>query len=411
MTRAGDSRREELTVGTPDATHVADPARGSIDRNARLAAIVFALVVAGAAALYFVMGRHQWFFYDEWDFLAARSAWSLDDLFRPHNEHWSTLPILFYRAVWWAFGLHSYRPYQIGTIGVHLTVGVLLRIVMRRSGVSPWLATAAATLFVLLGSGRQDIIWAFQIGYVGSLAFGIGHLLLAVHDGPVDRRDYFGLALGLAGLMSSGIAVTMVVVVGVAVLLTRGWRVAALHTVPLGTLYLGWWLIVGNQGHIHRITGLDEALSFIWNGTSASFDAMGQLPGMGLALAAMLLVGLAVAFRSDPKSIRGRLAMPSAPVVRSRRVPRDQFGGTARARVLRRESLHAYRRGAHPAGSCRRSRCAGAALEDVSARCVRRDLDRCPGQHWRTLGQESLGRGVPDGARPAACAGGNGGTP
>ena len=236
-----------------------DSGQGSTDRNARPAAIVFGLVVAGAAALYFVMGRHQWFYYDEWDFLAGRSAWSLNDVFRPHNEHWTTLPILVYRALWWAVGLRSYRPYQAITIALHLTVGVLLRVVMRRAGVNAWIATAAASLFVLLGSGRQDILWAFQFGFVGSIAFGLVHLLLAVHDGPVDRRDYFGLVAGLAGLMCSGVAVTMVVVVGLAVLFTRGWRLAVLHTLPLGAVYVVWWLIVGHEGYTNRTAGLHAA--------------------------------------------------------------------------------------------------------------------------------------------------------
>lgn len=302
-------------VERSDDVPVAESGHGPTDRNAQPALIVFSLVVAGAAALYFVMGRHQWFYFDEWDFLAGRSARSLNDVFRPHNEHWTTLPILVYRALWWAVGLRSYRPYQAFTIALHLTVGVLLRVVMRRAGVSAWIATAAASLFVLLGSGRQDIFWAFQMGYVGSIAFGLVHLLLAVHDGPVDRRDYFGLAAGLAGLMCSGVAVTMVVVVGLAVLLTRGWRLAALHTLPLGAVYIVWWLIVGHEGYTNRAANLHQALSFVWNGTSATFAGLGQLPGVGVALGAVLVVGLVLAVRSDPKGLHGRLAMPGALLV------------------------------------------------------------------------------------------------
>ena len=47
-----------------------------------------------------------------------------------------------------------------------------------------------------------------------SLVFGVAQLLLADHDGPVDRRDWLALAAGLIGLMCSGIAVTMTIVVG-----------------------------------------------------------------------------------------------------------------------------------------------------------------------------------------------------
>ena len=90
-------------------------------------------------------------------------------------------------------------------------------------------------------SGRDpDILWPFQITYVGALVFGLTHLLLADHDGPFDRRDWLGLAAGAAGLMCSGVAIAMVVAVGVATLIRRGVRIAAVHTVPLGVAYVIW---------------------------------------------------------------------------------------------------------------------------------------------------------------------------
>ncbi|MBI2706537.1 MAG: hypothetical protein HYX32_14785 [Actinobacteria bacterium] len=49
-----------------------------------------------AVLLLFVWEPRQWFLVDEWDFLANRSATNLDDLFRDHNLHRSTLPILIY---------------------------------------------------------------------------------------------------------------------------------------------------------------------------------------------------------------------------------------------------------------------------------------------------------------------------
>src|SRR3954462_5852374 len=116
---------------------------------------------------------------------------------------------------------------------------------MRRAGVVPWIATAATTLFVFFGGGVADILWAFQIGFTGSLVFGLTHLLLADHDGPVDRRDAIGLLAGLAGLLCSGVAVTMTMVVGLTMLMRRGWRIALLHTVPLGAVYSLWWATIG----------------------------------------------------------------------------------------------------------------------------------------------------------------------
>ena len=107
--------------------------------------LAFVAVLVLAFPLLLILGSEQWFFLDEWDFLAGRAAFDLGDLFRPHNEHWSTVPILVYRLLWSAFGLTTYVPYQAVVVALHLTAAALLWFVMRRSGVHPWIATLAGT--------------------------------------------------------------------------------------------------------------------------------------------------------------------------------------------------------------------------------------------------------------------------
>ena len=46
--------------------------------------------------------------------------------------------------------------------------------------------------------GSQDIVWAFQIGFTGSLVFGLTQLLLCDHDGGLDWRDGLGVLAGIA---------------------------------------------------------------------------------------------------------------------------------------------------------------------------------------------------------------------
>ena len=168
------------------------------------------------------------------------------------NEHWSTLPILVYRTLWHFFGLRTYVPYQLITIVLHLTAAVLLRAVMRRAGVNPWIATAATSLFALFGAGDRDIVLAFQMAWGASLVLGLTHLILADHDGRIDRRDWLGLLAGAAGLLCSGVAVTMVFVVGLAALVRRGWRAALFHAAPLGLLYVGWWFAFARDRYSKR---------------------------------------------------------------------------------------------------------------------------------------------------------------
>jgi hypothetical protein len=280
------------------------------ERTARLALLVFAGVIAVAFILFLVFGHSQWFFLDDWDFLADRG---IGDVLRPHNEHWSTLPILVYRALWGVFGLRTYVPYQLIAILLHLTAAVLLRRVMRRAGVGPWTATAAASLFALFGYGYQNILFAFQMAWGASLVLGLTHLLLADHDGPIDRRDWLGLLAGVTGILCSGLAVTMTIVVGLAVLIRRGWRAALFHTAPLAMVYVIWWLAFARGEYSTAGGSVDLVVRFVVTGFASAFGEMGQLPGAGVALAIMLALGLVLAWHGlDRAQVRKRAAAPAA---------------------------------------------------------------------------------------------------
>ncbi|MGZ4692731.1 MAG: hypothetical protein ACXWA3_03800 [Acidimicrobiales bacterium] len=287
------------SVATPDAT-VDTPAPAQPPTRAPLVTFVVALVV-GAGVVLLGFGRHRWFALDDWDFLAHRSLGKVDDLFRPHNEHWSTVPVVAWRLVWAATGLHHYWAYQALVVTAHVVVIVLLRAVMRRAGVRPWTATLVALGLLLFGAGNQNIVWAFQIGFVGAMAFGLGHLLMVDHDGPIDRRDLIGLGLGLLAVMSSGIGVSMVVVAGVAALLRRGWRAAALHTVPLAVVYVVWLRVEDVRSTTNPLGAtlqgeVRAVVEFAITGIGATFGALASVRYLGFVLAGLLVVGLAVAW-------------------------------------------------------------------------------------------------------------------
>ena len=233
-----------------DAEAEADRRRAS--QTSRLALVVFVGIEVVALPLLLYLGRTRWFRYDDWDFLASRSATSLHDLFEAHAVHWSTLPILVYRSLWEVVGLRSYLPYQATSVVTHLVVAALVLAVMRRAGVRPWTATAVASLLVVYGAGEENVLWAFGVTFTAAIAFGLVQLILADHDGPLGRRDWIGLVAGVAGLMCSGVAVTMVIVVGLASLTRRGWRVAAFHTAPLAALYGAWYVVIGQGARTRK---------------------------------------------------------------------------------------------------------------------------------------------------------------
>lgn len=249
---------------------------------------IHALVLVGGFLTLLTCARGQWFYGDEWEFLghrglagAERSVWA------PHNEHWSTGPILIYRALYALYGVRTYVPYIVVLLLFHLVAAHLLWRLLLHIGVRPAIAAALATVFVLLGAGYENLMWAFQIGFVGSVALGLGGLLLVNHDTPWGRRDVAGWLVSIIGLMFSGISVTMVVVAGLAVLLRRGWRQALLTVSVPGAVYLVWLVLIGHHDVAKGKRSLHDVVSypeFIWSGLRSAVDQTVGLPGAGLVV-------------------------------------------------------------------------------------------------------------------------------
>jgi hypothetical protein len=277
---------------------------------------VFGAVEAVAFVALMLLGRGLWFWADEWDFIAVREAGDIPDLVRPHVEHLVTLPILAYRLLYWLFGIRVYWPYLLLIVMLHLTGALLLRTAMRRVGVRPWTATAVASVFVLFGSGSRNILWPFQITLVGSLVFGLAHLLLADHYGAFSSRDWLGLLAGTAAMLCSGIGTVTVIAVGVAVFLRRGVRLALAHCVPLIALYLTWFVALGYDDYRqtrrqHGSPTIPRAVQFAGEMITSTFRALGQIPVVGIALGVIFVVGLVLAWRPlSAHEIRKRAALP-----------------------------------------------------------------------------------------------------
>lgn len=288
----------------------------------RFATWVFAGCVGVAAPLVlFRLGNYRWFFSDDWSFLASGRLGSAKDLFQPHNAHWMTIPFIVYRLLWHVVGLKSYLPYQAVALAIHVSVVVLLRSVVLRVGARPWIATAAAGAFLLFGPGSDNIVWAFQIGFTGSLVLGLAQLLLTDHDGGFDRRDAIGIAAGLGALMCSGVGVTMAIVVGLAALLRRGWKVAAVETVPLGAAYALYTLIEHPQAvSPFGRPPIGTVLRWMVSAQVGIFEGLGHYGFVVVALALLLTVGFGLAWlapaRTSTLAERShRLAMPTALLV------------------------------------------------------------------------------------------------
>jgi hypothetical protein len=255
------------------------------------------LTLVGGFFVLVYCNRDQWFFGDEWDFLAHRGLSGADlTLWEPHTEHWSTVPILIYRALYSLYGVRTYVPYVVVLVVLHLAVAHLLWRLLLQAGVDQTVATALAAVFVVLGAGYENLLWAFQIGFIGSVALGMAGLLLVNHDGRWGARDFAGWVVSILGLMFSGVSVTMVTVAGLAVLMRRGWRQALLTVSVPGTIYLTWFFLTGNKNVGDEERTLDDVFKYpeyIWNGLRTAVEATVGFQGAGavilLSLAAFLL--------------------------------------------------------------------------------------------------------------------------
>ncbi|MFT5202467.1 MAG: hypothetical protein ACI9C1_001856 [Candidatus Aldehydirespiratoraceae bacterium] len=266
-------------------------ARFGADTNGVYAALALLIL---AFPILLVWGDGQWFGSDEWSFIANRKLPSGAGLFGNHNGHWVTIPLVLYRVNYELFGLHSYVPYQILVILSHLTIAGLMHMLMRRAGVRAWIATGLLVAFVFLGAGWGNILFAFQITLNGSVIAGLAQFVLADHKGAWSRRDTLGVSIAVLGLMTSAVMPALSVGVGAFVLLNRGWRVAAAHTVPPAVVFGLWWMAYGgaedSDPQPWRIA------QFAFHMIRQAFEGIGQSTIGGVILMLIAALGMWTAF-------------------------------------------------------------------------------------------------------------------
>jgi hypothetical protein len=245
-------------------------------RNAR---ILLGLAMAASGALLIALNAPITFLLDDWDVLLHRRGFDAEDFLDPHARHLILGPALVYKSIQATFGMEDRLPYAIAAIAFFLASVGLLWVYLRRR-VGDWVALAAVLPVLVMGTAYQDLLSPFQIGYFGSMAFGIGALL------AIERRDRLGDRLACALLVGSlafaeiALAFAAGIVVALAIQrgpLRRGWVVA----VPV-LLYAAWYLTFGNDSEQQSAMSLHDIANsppYILNGIATS---LASLLGLGL---------------------------------------------------------------------------------------------------------------------------------
>ena len=261
---------------------------------------ILTLATAGIFLVY--EATKHWFWFDEWDFLGYRGIrLGNHGIFYSHNGQWTTIPILIWRGLFNLVGVRDYWLYAIPMIVVHLAVVFLLWRLMLRHKVEPWTATLLAATFAVLGVGWDDLTFAFQLAFVGSVFFG----LLAVEAIENDRL-WLPAVFGTCALMCSDIGVPMVAACGLVALARRRPRVALFAVLPPAALFLIWYAVIGHLGTNPGTTidlNVKGLASYIWTGLTASTAGLVNASTYVGALLVSVLAGAAVIRRNVPAAL------------------------------------------------------------------------------------------------------------
>ena len=259
--------------------------------------MVLGLLSLVAFALILVLGRDTTFYFDEWDFVLGRAGHSADVFLKPHNEHISVVPVLVYKVLFKNVGLAHHWPYLAALALMHVALGMCVFVLARRR-VGPWAALIVTALLLFMGLAWQNMVWAFQIGFVGSVLGGV--VALVALDTSRRRSDILACVALAFSIACSTLGVPLALGVGAELLALRRRSALWVPLVPLvlyGIWYLGYGVsTITREGLIHAA---GWAVSAAENAAGAPFG-VGADWGVVLLLIAILAVGRRLAIGPPP---------------------------------------------------------------------------------------------------------------
>lgn len=245
------------------------------------------LVVSGVLIL--SLTAKLTFIADEWNLLLLRQGWGLSQFLEPFNGHPIMAPALIFKLLQEIFGMGTARPMQVAATATFLLSNVLLFVYLRKR-VGEWAALIGTFLILFLGAAFEDLLFAFQIGYFGSLAAGIGALIAL--DRNDQKGDRIASVLLVASLLFSSIGIAFIAAVAAEWALNpRNRKQRLLVPLPAVFLYAIWWI---GWGHEVSANSLDPGFEI---------SVLPKVPGFmfdAFASGLTSLAGLATGDGSEP---------------------------------------------------------------------------------------------------------------
>jgi hypothetical protein len=256
------------------------------DRRTVYLLVVMCIAVGG---LLMWTARGTTFFYDEWEFVVNRYNGGLASFLDPHNEHISIVPVAIYKVLFHLVGMRDYQIYRLVLVVLHLIcVGLIYDIARRRIGA--WPALVVAVSILCLFTAWEDLIWAFQISFVGSIVGGVAAwALLDRNRRSCDIAAAVALTIALG---SSGLGLPFVPGLIAEIAMQRRWRRLWVVAIPFA-LYVLWYTQYG----VNMVTSntVIQSPQWILEAVAAGFGALaGRDTDWGVPLA---VLGFALAAR------------------------------------------------------------------------------------------------------------------
>lgn len=270
----------------------------AVDRRWRWALAVL-MLADGVLLLY--MGRGLTFFYDDWNFVTENYGGGIHSLLRAHVGNISIFPIAIYKVLFHLVGLNHYGIFRLVVVVLHLLAAVLIFVLASRR-IPQVPALLAMALILFLGAVWEDLLWAFQIGYLLSVVGGLAAWVL------LERRDRWGdlgaMACLVVAIGSSSLGIPLVIGVAAELAWQRDWKRLWVVAIPT-LLYIIWYLHYGES----EVT-LNSLINTPGFAADLAAAAAGGLVGRALEWGRPLAVlGLGVLLRqlSRPAPVSARM--------------------------------------------------------------------------------------------------------
>jgi hypothetical protein len=236
--------------------------------------LLIALVIAllGTWRILF-LGRDTTFFFDEWSFLLERMSVSIDNILRDHNGHLSAAPVVIYQTLVRIFGVNSYLPYRSLVAAFHFVIVIQIYVLLRRH-VSSLVLLPGISVVAFMGAGWQNWLWAFQIGMLGSLIFGLAAASVLLREGTPRNQILVVSCVGCS-LLFSGVGLSIAAATGLAILIRR-WRISLAGLAAVGVLY-GFWFLWFGQSEGQR-GNLSKTPRFVFDSVASAIAGYGAWP-------------------------------------------------------------------------------------------------------------------------------------